>query len=993
MKRKLLLLVMCLLTVHLSFAQNTISVQGRITDAQTGQPLIGAGVVVQGTTTGTQTNAEGNYTLSAPADGTLTVSYLGYRNAQVPVNNRTNIDVQLETDTETLQEVVVTGYGVQEKRDVTGSISSVKSEELVRQASQNPVSSLQGKVAGVTITNSGAPGASPQIRIRGAGSALGSTDPLFVVDGTFVDDLTFLNPADIESIEILKDASSAAIYGVRAANGVVLVTTKRGKSGEATVNYNGFVGVQRVTNQLEMTNAQEYTTLINEKLRIENPDANLIPTDLPSTDWYEQILRTAMIHNHQVSASGGSEKVTYMASAGYLNQEGIVEGDEYRRITARLQTDFQISEHIKVGYNGIFYDYQSENIPGDIFYQAYVAPPIIPVFEPNGRYGDPANYPVGNFANPQASLDWFNQESNGQRLTGNAFGEVMFLDGFTFRTSLGLNYGIDEFWNYRSQDSLTSVQFASRSLLTQHRSKTNMWLWENTLTYDKSFGDHEITALLGTSAQEDQSEFFTGSVNDVEFNTEANLYLDLGDPETFNIDAGGGRGTFSSYFGRVNYSFLDRYLLTATLRYDASSNYPRDDRWEYFPSIGLGWRVTEEGFMQSQTIFDNLKLRASWGRLGNNNIPANIFRLPVNRAGRFGAVYGGVLFPGANITDVVPPTLFWEIVEEVNLGAEMGFLNNRLTVEADWYNKQTKDAIFGLTPLGFLGLGGQIRGNFADFRNRGFELVTNWTDEVSNDISYNIGINFSRNKNEVTNIATENAAFFNGNLPVGGYQVSITRVGDPIGSFWGYEVEGIFQDEQEVEGSAQPTAVPGDFRYRDLDGNNVIDQRDKTIIGNPNPGFIYGINTGFRFKNFDLQLDIQGVADVDIYNGNRNVRFGNENYDKDFFDNRWTGPGTSNSYPSAKLTGRNLDPSDFYVESGSYIRIRNLQLGYNLPEGVVNTLKMRNLRVYVNAQNPVTWFDYNGFSPEVGGAPISQGIDRNVYPLSATYNFGVNATF
>ncbi|PTX21250.1 TonB-linked SusC/RagA family outer membrane protein [Pontibacter mucosus] len=988
MKRKFLLLVMCLLTFHLSFAQNTITVQGRVTDAETGQPLIGAGVVVQGTTTGAQTDADGNYTLSAPADGTLTFNYLGYKATSVPINNRTSINVQMETDAATLQEVVVTGYGVQEKRDVTGSIASVKSEELVRQASQNPVSSLQGKVAGVNITNTGQPGASPQIRIRGTGSALGSADPLYVVDGTFVDNLSFLNPADIESIEILKDASSAAIYGVRAANGVVLVTTKRGRSGEATVNYNGFVGVQRVTNQLEMTNAREYAQLVNEK-----NGSELITTNLPSTDWYDQILRTAMIHNHQVSASGGTEKVTYSASAGYLNQEGIIEGNDYRRITARLQTDFQINENIKVGYNGIFYDYKSNDIPGDIFYQAYVAPPVIPVFKANGRYGDPVDFPVGNFANPQASLDWFNQESRGQRLTGNAFAEVNFLQNFTFRTSLGLNYGIDEYRNYRSRDSLTTVQFASRSLLTQQRSKTNMWLWENTLTYDKTFGDHDLTVLLGTSAQEDKSNFLTGFANDVEFNSDANLYLDLGDPETVRIEAGGNRATFVSYFGRVNYSFLDRYLLTATLRYDASSKFPRGERWEYFPSIGLGWRVIEEDFMSNQNIFDNLKLRASWGRLGNNNVPSNIFILRVATDERFGAIRNGVLYPGWNINTTTPSTLFWEVVEEFDAGLEMGFLDNRLTVEADWYNRKTKDAIFGVTPLGYLGLGGQILGNYATFRNRGMELIANWNHDISQDFSYSIGANFSRNKNEVTDVAIENATFYNGNLPVGGYQVSVTRVGDPIGSFFGYEVEGIFQNEQEIENSAQPGASPGDFRFRDQDGNNVIDERDKRIIGNPNPGFTYGINTSFRFRSFDLQIDIQGVADVDVYNGNRNVRYGNENYDKDFYDNRWTGPGTSNSYPSADLTGRNLDPSDYYVEKGDYIRIRNLQLGYNLPESVVSTLKMRNLRVYINAQNPVTWFKYNGFSPEVGGAPVSQGIDRNVYPLSATYNFGVNATF
>ena len=988
MKKNILLLLMCLLSVHLVFAQEMITISGKVTDATSGQPLIGAGVAVMGTSSGTQTDVNGNYTISAPADGTLIADYLGYERRQVPINGQTTINVQLATSAQQLEQVVVVGYGTQEKRDVTGSIASIKGEEIARQSSQNPVSALQGKVAGVTITNSGAPGAAPQIRIRGAGSALGSSDPLYVVDGTFVDNLSFLNPADIASIEILKDASSAAIYGVRAANGVVLVTTKRGKAGEQRVNYNGYVGVQRVTNKLEMADAQQYATLINEK-----NGSELIRSDFPTTDWFDQILQTAFIHNHQVTASGGSEKVTYSASAGYLNQEGIVKGNDYERITARLQTDFNINDNIKVGYNGIFYNYNSTDILGDIFYQAFVAPPIIPVRKANGNYGDSFDFNVGNFANPQASLDWYNQQSNGQQLTGNAFGEVKFLDDFTFRTSLGINYGINEYRNYRSQDSLTSVQYASRSLLTQSRSKFSSWLWENTLTYDKTFGDHDVTLLLGTSSQENKSEGLTGSVNDVEYRSAANLYLDLGDPGTFNISNDADRYTFLSYFGRVNYSYKDKYLLTATLRYDASSKFPSSDRWEYFPSIGIGWRVTEEDFMLNQTIFDNLKVKASWGKLGNNNIPSSIFVLPVSTSSRYGAIFNGVFYPGRNITESVSSTLFWEVIKETDLGIEMGFLNNRLSVEADWYNKKTENAIFGLTNLGSLGLTGEIRGNYATFQNRGFELSAGWTDNISADISYNIGFNFSANNNEVKGIATGNNVFYNGNLPLGGYQVSITGIGNPIGSFYGYEVAGIFQDEQEVAGSAQPGAAPGGFRYRDLNDDGIIDQRDKTIIGNPNPGFVYGINTGFRFQNFDLQLDIQGVADVDIYNGNRNVRYGNENFSADFFNNRWHGAGTSNTYPSANLTGSNLDPNDFYVESGDYIRIRNLQIGYNLPTALINSWKMQNFRVYLNAQNPVTWFNYNGFSPEVGGSPISQGIDRNVYPLSATYNLGVNVTF
>ncbi|QNF33606.1 TonB-dependent receptor [Adhaeribacter swui] len=987
--KKYLLLLFYLFSVPLLYAQDAAPISGRVTDAKTGEALIAVSVLVKGTTSGAQTDVDGNFTVNAPANATLVFSYIGYQQQEVPVNNRTTINVQLATDATQLNEVVVVGYGTQQKRDVTGSIASVKSEEIVRQSSQNPVSSLQGRVAGVQITNSGAPGASPQIRIRGAGSAQGGVEPLYVVDGTFVSDLSFLNPADIESMEILKDASSASIYGLRAANGVVLVTTKRGKAGQVTLNYNGFAGIQKVTNKLEMTNSQDYATLVNEKT-----GANTVPLNLPTTDWYDQVLRTAQIHNHQATVSGGSERVTFSVSGGYLNQQGIVKGNDYERITARLQTDVKLSNRIKVGYNAIFNNYKSKDIPGDIFYQAFVAPPVLQVRRADGNYGDPADVGLGNFSNPQASLDWFNQKSNGQRLTSNVFGEWNFFKNFTFRTSLGLNYGMNEYRNYLSKDSLTTTQIARRSRLEKFRSKFTSWLWENTLTYQRTFGDHDVTALLGTSSQEDRSEVFTGSVNDVVYETEANLYLGLGDPETYNIVNTGDRSTFNSYFGRINYTFKNRYLLTATLRYDGSSKFPRGDRRDYFPSAGLGWIVSEESFMKEQQIFDYFKLRASWGKLGNNNIPSNIYTQTVNRDPRYTAFYGGIPYVGASITTVVPPTLLWEVVKETDLGAEFAFLDNRLNVEADWYDKKTENAIFEVPILGSQGTSSSTTlGNYATFRNRGFEFAARWNDEVGSEFRYNVGFNFSRNKNQVVSLATGNSVLYNGNLPVGGYQVTISRVGDPIGSYYGYVVDGIFQNEQEVAASAQTGAKPGSFRYRDLNGDNKIDANDKTIIGNPNPGFIYGITTGFSYKSFDLQLDIQGVADVDLYNGNRNVRYGNENYSQDFFENRWHGPGTSTNYPSADLTGTNLDPNSFYVEKGDYVRIRNLQLGYNLPAGLMKQWKVQALRIFLNSQNPVTIFKYNGFSPEVGGTPISAGIDRNVYPLSATYNLGVNVTF
>ncbi|MCJ8166764.1 TonB-dependent receptor [Pontibacter sp. E15-1] len=982
---------MCLLTIGMLYAQGDLSVSGRLTDADSGQPLIGAGVAVKGTTRGTQTDANGNFTITAPANGTLVVNYIGYQRKEVPVNGQTNLDISLAISSEQLAQVVVVGYGVQEKRDVTGSIASVDGEELNKQSSQNPVSSLQGKVAGVQITNNGQPGSSPSVRIRGTGSVFGTVEPLYVVDGTFVDDLTFLNPNDIESMEVLKDASSASIYGLRAANGVILVTTKRGKAGKPRINYNGFVGTKSATNKLEMANASQYATLLNEKLNTDR-----FNTNQPSTDWYDEVLQTATIHNHQLSLSGGTEKITYSFSGGYLNEEGIVKGNDYERITARLQTDANLTDNIKVGYNAIFSDYDSKDVPGGVLYQAFVAPPILPVFKANGNYGDPADIGVGNFANPRATLDRFNQISGGQRLVSNAFAEVDFLKSLKFRSSLGLEYGINEFRNYQAKDSLTTVQFADRSTLTKGRSKNTLWLWENTLTYDRTIGDHQFTLLAGTSAQEKRSESFSGSAKDVPFDSEATLFLELGDPTTYSLTNRASLETLNSYFGRINYSFRDRYLLTATLRRDGSSKFPSDSRWDNFPSIGLGWIVSDESFMQGISAIDYLKLRASWGKLGNAGVPSNITDVVADYNPRYTAIFGIPPMPyvGASIVAAVPDDLLWEVVKELDFGAEFAFLNNRLTLEADWYQKKTEDAIFQAPILGSQGTSSQfILGNFADFKNTGLELVAGWKDDLNTEISYGVSANVSFNKNEVTNLATGRTDLLSGGLPVGGYLTTVSRVGQPIGSFYGYEVVGIFQNEQEVANSAQMNATPGSFRYRDVNEDGVIDTKDRVLLGNPNPGVYYGINMNMNYKNFDLLLDLQGVGDVDVYNANKGVRYGNENYTKEFFDNRWNGAGTSNSYPSANLSGSNLDPNSWYVEDGSYFRIRNIQVGYTLTSSFVSSLKMQSVRFYANAQNPVTWFNYNGFTPEVGGGPTNAGIDLNVYPLSATYNFGVNVNF
>lgn len=994
-----------------AFAQSNIAVSGRVTGAS-GEGLAGVSITLKGTNSGTSTDAQGNYSISAPGNGTLVVSAVGFASQEVPITGRTSINIQMAGSAAQLEQVVVVGYGTQRKIDVTGSVSTVNGSEIAKQASINPISALQGKVAGVTITNSGAPGASPQIRIRGVGTAYGNANPLYVVDGTWFDDISFLNPADIETMSILKDASSEAIYGVRAANGVVLITTKRGK-GRAAINYNGYVGVQRVTNQVELADASEYATLINE---MNTAQGSAAPFNNPQsfgegTDWFDVILRNALVHNHHISVGGSTERVGYNFSLGYLKQEGIVKGHDYDRITAKLQTDFQVRDPLKIGYNVVFESNTSNDIPGGMFYKAYTAAPVVPVKYADGTYGDPNDYPIGSATNnPQLQLDMFNQRSKNYRITGNAFAELRIIQNLNFRTSFGGEFGQGEvrtylpvFYhpgNFPTLSPLgTTVQFNDTSKLTMSRAQTRNWIWENTLTYTFNVSSHRITALVGQSAQRYRSYKLTGTADNVPNTSEGDLYLSLGPntntrPRTVTDE--GDMATYASYFGRVNYSFRNRYLVNASLRADGSSKFIGDQRWGYFPSIGLGWIISDENFMQDQRIFDYLKLRGSWGKVGNASVPANLAVQLVNQGANLTAVFGGQPAPGASITTLTPPTIFWERGVGTDIGVEAFFLNRRLHLEVDWYRRKTEQAIFDAPIVGSLGMSGTtVRINQADFQNQGFEFSAGWSDEIGRSFTYNIGANLSINNNEVTRVITGTNPIFGGGAgATGGQFTTRTVVGQPIGHFFGLQVDGIFQSQSEITGSSQPSAKPGDFRYRDTNGDKVIDARDRVVLGNPNPKYNYGINTYFAYSNFDLTIDMQGVAGVQIYNANKGLRFGSENFTQDFFDNRWHGAGTSNSYPSANIGGgTNYLPNSWFVEEGSYFRIRNIQLGYTLPTSMTNRWKVQKLRVYANAQNAFNFFSYTGFTPEVGGGPTAAGIDVNIYPLSAVYNFGVNLTF
>jgi TonB-linked SusC/RagA family outer membrane protein len=980
-----------------------IRVSGKVTGANN-TPLAGVSVTIKGMSGGTTTDEQGNFSISVPNENSILVfSYVGYGTQELPVGNRTLFNVSLVTSTNQLDQVVVVGYGTQRKIDVTGSVSQVKGEEINKQPVQNPISALQGKVAGVQITNSGAPGASPEIRIRGLGTVYGSANPLYVVDGVWFDDISFLNPGDIESINILKDASSESIYGIRAANGVVLITTRKGKGNKPTVNYNGYVGWQTVTNEPTMANGTEYATMVNELRNINGSAALLDPSKYATgTDWNHQVMRSGLITNHQLSLSGGGNASTYNFSLGYLNQDGIVENNNYKRYTARLQNDIQIASPLKIGYSVTGAYSKSTDIPGSIFHEMYSAAPIVPIYYADGTYGDPSDYNLGGAVtfNPQVSLDFYDQQSQHYRLNGSVYANLKFAQHFSFNSSLGGDFAQDETRNYLPVYTATLAQRNTTSKLTMNRGETRNWILENTLTYQNRFQDHNLTVLAGQAAQRYKFYKYTSSAPNVPNNSEGDMYLRLGTAANINTTDEGDLSTVASYFGRVNYSFKNRYLINASIRADGSSKFTGNDRWGYFPSVGVGWVLTEENFMKDQQIFNNLKLRGSWGRIGNASVPSNTSVLVVSQDPYLTAFFGNppVAYTGATINKIVPPTTVWEKSEGLDVAVEMSLLRNKLYFEADWYDRKTKDAIFDIPILNSLGTNsGRVIGNQATIENRGIEFTATWKDVLSKAVSYSVSGNIGINNNKVLSTSTGANPIYDGGQGITGGALSTrTVVGQPIGQFYGLQVASIFQNAAQVAGSAQAgSAKAGDFMYVDQNKDGVIDGKDRIPLGNPNPKYTYGINTNWTYKSFDLTLDFQGVAGVDIYNANLGFRFGNENFTQEFYKNRWHGEGTSNFYPSANIGGgNNYLPNSFYVEDGSYFRIRNMQLGYTLPMSTAQKIRAKSLRVYANAQNAFNFFSYRGFSPEItGGNPTGRGIDVNVYPLYATYNFGVNVSF
>ena len=989
------LFLMLILSSNL-YAQNDKNVTGKVTDNK-GESIPGASVKIKNTTTGIATDIEGKFSLNVPNDAILIVTSVGYDDQEVNINGRSEVTIVMKTNTKELQEVVVVGYGTQRKVDITGATASVKGEELVKQPVLTATQAIQGKVAGVQIINSGQPGSSPVIRIRGTSTALAGTATLFVVDGVLTDDITNINTADIVNLDVLKDASSTAIYGSRGANGVIIITTKRGVIGDLKVNYTMNAGMRSAANLVKMANADEYANYVSAA------SGNIIAAGAISTDWYGQILRNSWQQNHNLSLSGGSEKSTYFLSAGYLTDEGIVIGNKYNRYTVRANNDFKLTNKIKVGIISSYTTSTNQNVNlGGAYNDSYRAAPIIQSLV-NGRYGNTSVYQ--NVGNPILDIQNGDDKTLDNRLIGTFYAEYKPVEWLTFRSGMGADWVNQNQRVYGKQFNNDTTTFITpggnqrnpNSTLSNYSAKIFHWTWDNTVTFSKTFDKHSLTILAGTTAEQYTTSYFRAFRKDVP--ADPNLwYIGTGNANTSTNDGGGDKWARNSYIGRLNYNYNDKYLLTATIRADGSSRFPARNRWGYFPSFGAGWIISNENFMQSQSVFETLKLRASWGRVGNDRIPSDAYTVTVtpNLAYPYS---GGTATPGSAITEIKDPNLKWETTTETDFGIEFSALKGKLTGELGYYNKIARDLLINVKVPSVTGdADGQVLTNAASIQNVGFEGTLRWRGKINEAISYYVGGNITMNDNQVIGL--------NGGQPIldggiGANQQYTTRTdnGQPVGSFYVLKVLGVFQNDGEIGGykSAsgqviQPFANAGDFRYQDTNGDGKIDDNDRVFVGSYQPKAYYGINMGISYKGLDVSLDVIGNTGNQVYNGKKAFRQGiQDNIESALAYTRWTPSNGSQTEPAAN--GGNLPASTYFVESGSFIRLNNVTIGYTLPKLLLEKLKINNIRIFVTAQNAFTYKKYTGFTPELPGNPTSSGIELNAYPTTKTFAVGLNVGF
>lgn len=979
-KAFILFLALSLYTLS-SFAQ-TRTITGTVSDILTKETLPGATLLIKGTAKGTSTDINGKYTiLISPSEITLEVSFIGYESQEVVIGKSNTLDIQLSLKKTTLDEVVVVGYGTQRKIDNTGSSISMKGADIAKLPALSATQALQGKAAGVQIINSGAPGSAPNVRIRGTGSILGGVDPLYVVDGIITTDIRNINTADIVSMDVLKDASSTAIYGARAANGVVLISTKAGKKG-LSVNYNVYSGLKFLTHKVKMAKPNLFAVYSNEAAG----SPTISSADITgSANWYEELTRPAFFQNHTLSISGGTEKYKYYLSAGYLNENGLLIGNNYQRYTIRYNQEYQVNKKIKIGNTLAFSHYISENKPYGLFTTAYIAAPIYNAKNADGTYGYTTKSDVGN---PLATLEYTNDRSFGIRPQGTLWGEYKIIEGLSFKTSFGIDAERNKGWNYSPVFAVgTSTQKNEVSDLTYTCDSIYQWVWDNYFTYEKQLSEKQhIKLTVGHTAERRNGWKNRATVNGVDDNQD-NWILTFGDTTNKQQSFRDPIGMYfrrESYFGRASYSYNDRYIVNATFRRDANSNFSPDNRWGNFPSVGIGWVVSNEDFFKEQTLFNEVKIRASYGLVGNDVISPGQFELHPTEY--LYSYFGSTYVNGATVTTIIDPNLKWEIVKEYDFGTEFSLLNYSISGEIDYYHKRASGALYTV-PLPSLGFGTQFLTNAADIINQGIEVSLRWTKSFNSEKNYTIRANASFNKNKVENIGLGRPLNYGGLN--NGWTATQTLDGQPIGSFWVYKTDGIFQNQSEIDAYPHvPNTQPGDFKLLDINGDLVIDSKDRQHVGSYQPKVTLGVNQTFNYKNFDFSLDLYGVAGNKVYNAKKGVRYGgNYNIEYEVAMNRWQPGSNENKYPRA-FNGVPY-PSDYFIESGAYLKISDVTVGYNLAK-LFKWSKFSVFRAYVSAQNPYILTGYTGFTPELPGNQNEAGIELNIYPIAASYMFGVN---
>ena len=1006
-------------------AQNTIS--GLITDSNDALPMIGVTVLEQGTTNGTISDIDGKFELTTTSPNpTLEFSFVGYKSLSLQYDGQGMMNVFMNIDAAELDEIIVVGYGTQKKKVVTGAIAKVDGEALEDMQIDRIESALQGRTSGVRVTTeSGQPGSASTVRIRGT-TTLGNSDPLYIVDGVAITGgIDYLSPDDIASIEVLKDAASASIYGARSANGVILVTTKQGVAGKPVVNYNAFYGASNPWKKVSVLNATEYATLMNESFaaagqNIPFPDPTIFGE---GTDWQDAVFRrNAPTVNHNVSLNAGGEISKFYGSFSFLNAEGIVSEDQskYKRFNIRLNNTNQVTDRIMIGTSIAYTRVSAQGVSvnsefGSPLSRALNLDPITPIYETdpavlsnsvytnfpvvgdeNGLFGI-SNFVTSEVLNPVAALSIQQNLGWSDKFVGSTYIEYEPIEKLKLRSSIGADLA---FWGSEGFNPVHYLNATNRLDLNSYNRAQNrglVWTWENTASYDLDFGQHKLTALIGNSAIKEQGSGIGGAVQDIPVDNLEDASLGFSVPRDnqsfFGFEY---NNTIASIFTRLSYNFKERYLLTATLRRDGSSKFGSNNLYGVFPSVSLGWNLSDEEFFNVNAV-NYFKLRASWGINGNDRIADFLFLPQVVTGANYTFGLQDQLAVGTVVGSLANPDLRWEETVQYNIGFD-AVLFKGLNVTFDAYQKDTDGILLQFEVPGFVGFGSPTA-NVGELQNRGLELDVSYEENIG-DFYVNVGGNISYNENEILFITPDKDFLPGARFGPQGLEISRAIVGQPVGVFFGFETAGLFQNQADLDAHVnsegiplQPDAAPGDLIFVDINEDGVIDEDDRTVIGDPTPTWTYGNDFTFGYKNFELQIFGQGVWGNEIYTANRRFDLQMANLTGDALG-RWTGEGTSNDYPRLVVNDPNRNfsrSSDFFVESGAYFRIKNLQLSYTLPDWTTERVNIGRAKVYGAIKNALTITQYSGFDPEIGGG--SFGIDRGLYPQARQFIFGLNVTF